>query len=568
MRNANSAARPTRRRGTRILVAGLTSVGLMLTACGSEDPGPDGEEPTSVPESVFEGKDVGAMDDYGVGTTFKATEPVEFSLFYRDHPNYPLKEDWRILTALEENQNVTFDITAAPLSDWGQRQATVIGAGTDVPQIISVTYPGQEVSFISGGAILPVSDYLDYLPNFKDKVEKWGLSETIDTALRQEDGKFYLLPGIRETPRAQYSYAVRADVWEELGLSLQPETFEEFADQLRTVKEAHPDAFPLSDRWSANGPLEATLNFAAASFGTSAGWGYGEGVTWNEEAGEFEYTGATDEYKSLVEYYAMLVEEGLMDPESLIQEDDQAIQKFGSGQSMAIAGNDQEVLKYRTTFEELGTDAEVAMIRVPAGPAGDKYAAGTRLQSGLMLSSDVADSENFMALLQFIDWLYYSDEGLEFAKWGIEGETYTKAADGTRTLAEDIDINGLNPGAPKALNVDFGFHNGVWMLEHGSTTDLDLSMLRPEVVEFVEAMNTKEELPLPPAAPLTELEREQASLWQTSLRDHVLQNTSLFILGQRPMSEWDAYVAELEGMNLQQYLDMFNEAQKRYAEGE
>src|SRR5699024_7128891 len=140
----------------------------------------------------------------------KATEPVEFSLFYRDHPNYPLQDDWLILEALEENQNVSFDIVSAPLSDWDQRKATVIGAGTDVPEIISVTYPGQEVSFIAGGAILPVSDYLEYLPNFTDKMEKWGLTEVIDNRLRQEDGKFYLLPGLRETIRAQYTYTVRA----------------------------------------------------------------------------------------------------------------------------------------------------------------------------------------------------------------------------------------------------------------------------------------------------------------------------------------------------------------------
>ena len=55
------------------------------------------------------GKDVGAMEDYGVGDTFSATEPVEFGLFYRDHPNYPLDEDWLMLQELEANQKVTFD---------------------------------------------------------------------------------------------------------------------------------------------------------------------------------------------------------------------------------------------------------------------------------------------------------------------------------------------------------------------------------------------------------------------------------------------------------------------------
>ena len=69
-----------------------------------------------------------------------------------------------------------------------------------------------------------------------------------------------------------------------------------------------------------------------------------------------------------------------------------------------------------------------------------------------------------------------------------------------------------------------------------------------------------------PPAPLDELEREQVSLWTTALKDHVSQNTAAFILGQRSFDEWDAYVAELEGKNLQQYLDVVNAAQKRFAD--
>ena len=49
-----------------------------------------------------------------------------------------------------------------------------------MPELIPVTYPGDETQYVAGGAILPISDYLDYLPNFTDKVEKWGLQDAID----------------------------------------------------------------------------------------------------------------------------------------------------------------------------------------------------------------------------------------------------------------------------------------------------------------------------------------------------------------------------------------------------
>jgi len=549
-----SWTRKTAHRRAASGIAALAVAGIALAGCTAETAETGGD-------FDFTGKEVGAMEDYDVDTTFVASEPVEFSMFYRDHPNYPLKEDWRILESLDEDHGVTFDLVSAPLSDWEQRKSLVIGAG-DSPEIVSVTYPGQETNFVAGGAILPVSDFTEYMPNFTDKVERWDLGASLDLQ-RQEDGKFYVLPGLREEVRAQYSFAVRSDIWQELGLSLEPADFDEFRDQLRTVKEAYPDLYPLSDRWSEVNPIESTLNLMAPNFGTAAGWGYGQGTWWDEDAGEFVYTGGTDEYRDLVEYLASLVDEGLMDPESLTQDDDQALQKFGSSQSFAIASNDQEVLRMRTTFEELGeTDAEISLIRVPAGPAGDLYPGNSRLQSGIMLSSEAAESEHFLAMLQFIDWLYYSDEGLEFAKWGIEGETFTRDGD-TRALVETIDVNGLNPGAPEQLSADYGFHNGVFMLEHGSTDDLDLSMLRPEVIEFVDSMKTKEEAAVPPPAPLNEIEREQASLWQNALRDHVVQNTAAFILGQRPLSEWDDYVAELDQRNAQQYIDLVNGAYER-----
>lgn len=504
---------------------------------------------------------VGAMDDYDVGTTFQATEPVQFSLMYRDHPNYPIQEDWLIFSELEANQNVTFDFVNVPLSDWQQRRAVLIGAG-DAPDIIPFTDAGAEVPFVASGAILPISDYVDLMPNFQAKVEEWGLQANID-ALRQADGRYYMLPGIHEQSKPQYSFVIRADLFAASGFTEDPATMEEFAEQMATVMADNPDLeYAYSDRWSLNGPIEATINAVAAGFGTAGGWGYSQGTFWDAEAEEFVYTGAMDEYRDMLAWFNGLVTEGLMDPESITQDDDTAIAKFTNEQSAVIGSNDQEILRHREDFESAGIDAELRLITVPAGPAGNIMYV-PRHESGLMIAAAAAEKDYFVALLQFVDWLYYSDEGLEFAKWGVEGVTYTVEDDGTRVLAENIDINGLNPGAPEALNTDYGFHNGVFMLAHGSTADLDQSMLRPEVVEFVEAMNAKENRDVAPPIPMTEEEREQAALTAQSLKDHVYQNTAQFILGDRPLDEWDTYVGELEGLGMLEYMDVVNGAVER-----
>jgi putative aldouronate transport system substrate-binding protein len=61
------------------------------------------------------------------------------------------------------------------------------------------------------------------------------------------------------------------------------------------------------------------------------------------------------------------------------------------------------------------------------------------------------------------------------------------------------------------------------------------------------------------------VEREQATLWETPLKDYVTQQTLKFILGQRDFSEWDAYVGELRSKNMTQYVDMVNKAYERFA---
>ena len=173
---------------------------------------------------------------------------MTFSVLYRDHPNYPLNEDWLFFSELADTNKVSFDLTSAPLSDWDAKKSLIISAG-DAPDLIPVTYSGQETQFVSGGALLPISDYVQYMPNFQKKVEDWDLQPYIDN-LEQADGKYYMLPGLYESPQPQYSIAIRQDVWEKSGLTEDPETWDDFKDDLEKLKAANPGVWPMSDRWS------------------------------------------------------------------------------------------------------------------------------------------------------------------------------------------------------------------------------------------------------------------------------------------------------------------------------
>ncbi|MGC5379243.1 extracellular solute-binding protein [Micromonospora sp. DT68] len=533
----------------RVALATAGLLALSLTTACSEDPG----ESTDLSENR-----AGAMANYGVGDQFKATEALSFSTLYNNHTFYPLKEDWLFWSELTKRTNVKIDPVAVPLSDYEQKRSLLIGAG-DAPLIIPKTYHPQEDAFVSSGAILPVSDYLDLMPNLKDKIAKWNLKPEIDN-LRQSDGKFYLLPGLHEKPTQDYTVLVRTDIMQELNLPV-PKTWDDLYSVLKAMKAKYPNVYPYSDLFSKPTPTGALLNILSASFGTRAGWDY-QHATWDPAAKKFIYTGGSEQYKQMLTYLHKLVAEGLLDPESFTQTDDQARQKLANGKSFVVTGNAQTLVNnHRPDLAKTLPNAKMAKIPLPVGPAGE-INPFSRLENGIMISTKARESKNFVAMMQFIDWLWYSDAGLEFARWGIEGTTFTKDASGKRTLDPGVDFLGLNPKAPKHLQKDFGFQNGVFA--YGGSPDLVRGFFSPEELEFQKVMDARTPREVAPPAPLTDEEREQVSLWETPLKDFVSQNTLKFALGQRPLSEWDAYVAELKAKNADQYIDTVNKAYERF----
>ncbi len=534
----------------RQAIIGLGAFTLVLAGCG-EDEAPKKAADVS-------GNRAAAMANYGVNQQFTATEPVSFDVLYNNHSFYPNKNDWLLWQELTKRTNVTLKPLEVPLSDYEKKRGLLVGSG-QAPLIIPKTYHPQEEAFVASGAILPVSDYFDLMPNLKDKIAKWNMGPDLDT-LRQADGRIYLLPGLHEEVWVDYTLAVRTDILEKLKLEV-PKTWDDLYTVLKAMKAEYPDLYPMTDRWGVPTPGGNLLKLVAQAYGTKGGWEY-QHATFDTASGKFVYTGAMPQYKQMIEYLAKLVKEKLLDPESFTQQDEQAKQKFNSGKSFVISANAQTIINdHRPTLTKLVPEAKMAKIPVLMGPAGE-YKIGTRLENGVMISKKALENKNFVAMMQFIDWLWYSDQGQEFAKWGVEGVTYTKDGSGAYQLAKDVDFVGLNPGAPKHLQKDFGFSNGVFA--YGGTTALLNSTFSQEELDFQKVMNARKAWPIEPPRPFNEEEREQATLWETPLKDYVTQQTLKFILGERDLGEWDAYVKELEGKNMASYVNLVNTAYDRF----
>ncbi|WP_372344838.1 extracellular solute-binding protein [Streptomyces sp. KL116D] len=537
----------------RSLLAAAGFAGLAaLTGCGSGDDGGDSKDLSK--------KQDGAMKNYRAGEQFKATKALSISLLHNNNPVYPTKQDWLFWQELTKRTGVTLKPVDVPLSDYEKKRSLLIGSG-DAPFLIPKTYHPSEVAFVSSGAILPVSEYVHLMPNFRDKVKRWKLEPELDS-IRQSDGKYYLLPGLHEKPKSGYSMAFRTDVLEKIGVSL-PTSWDEVYDTLKALKDEYPDRYPLTDRWSTNTvyPAAALVSYLGQAHGIHAGWTY-ENVTFDRKAKKFVYTGTTDQFRQVVEYLRKLVAEKLMDPESFTQTDDDAVKKLLGEKSFAISANPQELVQnYRFNLEKQVKGAKIEMIPVPVGPAGPVVLDGIRLENGVMVSSKALKSDNFVAMMQFLDWLWYSDAGQAFCKWGVEGVTYTKSGD-SYALKSGISLMGSDPKAPKDLQKDFGFFNGVFT--YGGSWELVSSSFSPDEKKFQDAMAERKQLPIAPPHPLGSAEQEQVTLWETPLKDHMNQNMLKFVLGKRPMSQWEAYVAEAKAKNSDRLADLHTKAYERY----
>jgi putative aldouronate transport system substrate-binding protein len=536
---------------------------MSLAACGggaNQPANPTSSEKTGNTPSASSGSSTTASK-FVAGEQFYSETPVSYSMFYSDHENYPLKEDWLLWDQITKLTNVSFDITTAARTDFEQKRTLLLTTG-QAPLIIPKTYPGQEIPFIASGAVLPVSDYLDYMPNFKEKIEKWDMEKDLNS-IRQGDGKYYVLPGLHESSGGGYTYLIRKDIFDKAGVSINEATYtyEDFYQDMKKVKALDPSKYVLSDRFEG----KSMLNIAATAYGVTAGWGKGSGTKFDFDKEEFFFAPTTDNYREFLRYFNKLVKEGILDPESFIQTDDQAIAKFTTGDSFVMSSNVQTAQDMISKLNEtLGKDQyEVYMITQPGGPAGQIKMESSRLENGVIINSDAlkmgeAEFEKFM---NFVDWLWYSDAGQELVKWGVEGETFT-VENGKRALKSDIYYNGVNPDATKKLNVDFGFSGGVFA--YGGSLDLRTSMFSDFEKDFFDrtvALRTPRKIDPPIMS--TEDQIEMNNLISTPLMDYVDQMTLKFILGDANIeTEWDAYVKECEAKGYAKFIDNVNQIYK------
>lgn len=511
---------------------------------------------------------VGADPNFGVNTDFVASTPITIDLMYRVHANMPIQEDWLILTALRDDHNVSFNRTDVLIADWDATRNLQIATG-NFPTVVPSVWPSQEGDWADAGAILNIAPYFGCMPNLQHLIQEWHMEPDLELG-RRANGGIFMLPTLRELGAITTSWAINVDIFEEAGAPTEFATFDDFRDALELVRDNTDVVFPISERWNNNpgGVLGAALNVSAPNFGVPGAGNNRNLGMFNFDTQEFELRIGHPGFEQLIDYWAGLVRDGLLNPH-ITQEDDAAVADFITGRSAVISTTGVTLNDYLSQAAELGNDLNIRMIAVPDGPGGGRTNGGRR-GPGFVFNANIVDNPNFLAILQFIDWIYYSDPGREFGAWGIEGVTFEFDENGVRQYLSDY--QGLGPANPNTTNTRrfdaaTGFQDEVWggSITWAHSAEHVQSLLHPIAARWVEDMQAMNKVNWSAEPPITfdPLTAETMGPLVTFLQDSSEAGIAEFILGNRPMSEWDAFVQQIRDQGAQQWLDAANETVNR-----
>ena len=522
---------------------------------------------------------------YGLDTTFHSDDPVTYSFFFSDASWYPMVDTWKtegVFKKIEEATNVTLDITSIDSGDYNQKVSLMINAG-EAAYIIPKTY--DESPYVDGGAIVPISDYTQYMPYFTDFVEKYNMQDDLKT-ITKSDGKFYRLPGMLEAPVQDYTFMIRKDLFDAAGVDVpaieKDWTWDDLYDALVKVKAymvsegmIKESDYVWSDLWCGSEVTDGSggnlLKLMASSYDVQAGWAIGNGMLYDSTKDEWYFGPTSDNFKAYLNEVSKYVQGGILDPETFTQDNQTACNKFYRGETAILSVNRSQYTSWLANLDEnLGAgNYETYLCLIPRGEKTNYLPENSRLENGVMISKRALDElgeEGFIKMIRFVDWLFYSHEAYNLTKWGVEGETYQVNADGTKSLLDGYQCGDLGIAGDENdidIRLQWGYAGGNFY--YGGTIAEMTDNFNPDIMDFVNRITEARDIkPLDPSYVADEEENEQLNLWKTPLIDNVNTWTLQFATGVKNVdADWDAYVASCEGLNSITMADYINEIYQR-----
>ncbi len=549
-----------------MLAATLT---FSLAACGGKDSGQESQGGSEASESSQEEasseEEVEGADDAGEaegsqesagGTGMQITEePVTLTVLTTRWGNMGDSfTNNEFLQQLEAETNVHIEWQVQSLNDWGEQKGIML-AGGELPDIVFGNQTFNDADIMNNSELfMPLDDLIDqYMPNYKKALEEMPDLKKVCTF---PDGKMYSMgKNLPLRPKSCNQPIINKQWLDNLNLEV-PTNVDELYEVLKAFKEqdANGNGDP-NDEIPISGSKGISMDLLNP-------WGItdlnGYKMLVNED-GSLTYYPTCDAYKEGLKWLNKLYSEGIIDPEAFTQDDAMLTAKRQDPNISRVG------LEYAWTADSnFGQwSSEYTIIPPIAGPDGKCYTGGDVNGVSSIVRNEVMITtfcENPEVAAKWID-LFYTGEASIQNFWGGIGNVITKHDDGTYTLNDPPEgtsadawywDSSLRDFGPKYVSSEFE-KNVKLSTESGDGKKVEDSKIAEDTITtpYPNVMFTNEE-------------NEERPTLTTDIDKYVESTRARWITEGGIDEEWDAYIEQLNAMDLERLIQIYTDAYDRY----
>ena len=439
-----------------------------------------------------------------------------------------------------------------PATGMELEQFNLLLASNELPDIVKGNwygYGGQKA--INENYIMQLNDAIDkWAPNFKSYLTA---HKDVDKMVKTDENNYYTVPFIRgEASQCTYGGPIiRKDWLDELGLS-EPETIDDWEAMLQAFKDKKGASAPLSFLY-----LDLKNGFLIGAWGITDDYFVGDD-------GKVKYGPAEKEYKEFLTKMNDWYKKGLLD-HNLSSVEPKILDGYmlndNTGATYGLAGGGigawLDAANGKNGFDLVG-------VKYPVLKRGDKPQFSQRdwpyvLTEGFSVSKKSTNPELAVRFLDF----GYSEKGRMLYNFGVEGKSYEINSDGKPQFTDFI-FN--NPDGVPVSTIFTEYSPASYSAPTIQDKEVQLAertykQQNEAVAKWTDSDVEKHLLPL---IALTDEESSQISSTLTSIKTFKEEMTYAFIMGNKPLSEFDEYIEQLHNMGIDDVLKIYNGALERY----
>ena len=517
-----------------------------VEASDAEDAEPDVEEPAEPayePRINFPGSDTARLH-YSNTYELPISEDGATLTWMRTALNLmgPLGElglsELQDLDAIQELQartGVTIEYTELDFWTSMEKMNIAIASG-DYPAIISnLAYTGGDTAAMTDEVIVDLTDMLpEYSPNYQYLID----SNPDEAAIFRSDGRVLAYRSPYDNFVQNQGMVVRKDWLEEQNLDV-PTTYDEMFNILTTFRDAYDGITPLyfNSQCMINGLV---VGYDVAAFGADAS---GSSLPYYAVDGEVHCTLLEDGYKEYLQEMNKWYNEGLF------------ARDFASIQYDPMGGVLGEMTANGTVGVWCTSGEGINNITFPVTCAPnltlEKGGKDHLTSTSLLTDSDntyvTACCDDVETAMRFLDYLY-SEDGILFYNYGFEGIDYELDENNVPRFTDAVVNNEYGVDVQNMLRIRRPYTLCSSMMILYATAEYNTD-LKNEAWD-VWTSNMDGEYFIPTNVSMDADETETAGYYGTDIVTYACETIPQFISGDIGFDQWDAFVARLHEMSI------------------